>query len=161
MAVSVVQAGELTVTLIRLMRLMIAQQRQGPRIHERVDPVTQPLLFKLSDSPLRVSELAELTYSDISTVSRHVSNLERCGLVAKLPDPADGRAARAALTDEGRRAVERARAANAERMRRALASWDDDEVAQLVGLLHRLATDIDATPVTETHPAAAAAKGIA
>lgn len=159
MAVTISNAGELTTALVRLIRLMMARERQLPRMHERVDSLTQPLVFKLADGPLRVSELADLTHSELSTVSRHVSNLERCGFVVKLPDPADGRAAQVSLTEVGRQTVARARAANAQRMSQILRGWDDPQVSLLTRLLNRLATDIEATPVTGAQTASSAMKG--
>ena len=52
-------------------------------------------------APLRVSALAEVVHSDVSTVSRQVSTLVDLGFVIRGPDPDDGRAQALTLTDEG------------------------------------------------------------
>ncbi len=139
------QAGELTVALFRLMRVLMSHHRQSPGSHDTVDPAAQPLLFKLTEGSCRISTLAELTHGEVSTISRHVRNFERLGLVSKDPDPADGRAARVSLTEQGHAYIERLRALNAERMSAILAGWSGAEVADLTALLDRLTADVEST----------------
>ncbi len=92
--------------------------------------------------PLRATELAGCTQLDTSTVSRHVTQLHRAGLLKRTPDPDDGRAHRLELTAEGRAclddAVERRRALLA----RALGTWEPGDVEQLDRLLARFVTDL-------------------
>lgn len=144
------QAGELTVALFRLMRVLMAHHRQAPRGHDDVDPAAQPLLFKLTEGSCRISTLAELTHGEVSTISRHVRNFERLGLVSKDPDPADGRAARVSLTQQGRAYIEQLRGRHAERMSTILASWSGAEVAELTATLERLTQDVESSRTMPT-----------
>ena len=93
--------------LIRVVKLLHHVRQQAPRRHPQVDPMAYPLLFNLLAAPLRVSALAELVHSDVSTVSRQVSTLVDLGFVTRGPDPDDGRAQALTLTDEGRDAAAR------------------------------------------------------
>ena len=101
--------------------------------------------------PLRVTELASCTQLDTSTVSRHVAQLDRAGLVERTPDPVDGRAHRLQLTDPGRTllhdAFERRRAL----LRRALGQWDADDVALLDRLLGRFVGDLETLNAEREH----------
>ena len=66
------------------------------------------MLSELPGRALRMSRLAQLTSSSPSRLSNVVKRLETGGLVRREPDPDDGRATRAVLTDAGMAAVERA-----------------------------------------------------
>ena len=61
--------------LIRVVKLLHHARQQSPRAHPQVDPMAYPLLFNLKVAPMRVSALAEVLHSDVSTVSRQVSTL--------------------------------------------------------------------------------------
>ena len=56
--------------------------------------------------PLRTTSLAERVGVDPSTMSRHVTLLERDGLVGRIADPDDGRAQSVSLTPAGRDVME-------------------------------------------------------
>jgi DNA-binding MarR family transcriptional regulator len=61
-------------------------------------------LARLSEEPdrtLRMSQLALLTNASLSRLSHLVKRLEGWGYVRREPDPADGRAFRAILTEAG------------------------------------------------------------
>src|SRR5699024_9227306 len=66
------------------------------------------MLAEAADTKLRMSTLAELTNGSLSRLSHVARRLENQGLMTRQPDPADGRATLAVLTDEGRRRVEKA-----------------------------------------------------
>ena len=93
--------------------------------------------------PLRVTALAACTNLDTSTVSRHVAQLDRTGLVERTPDPDDGRAHRLQLTDDGRRRLHDAFEHRRALLRRALGSWAADDIAELDRLLRRFVTDLE------------------
>jgi len=58
------------------------------------------LLVMVSEqAPLRLSDLAEQGELDLSTISRQIRDLVAAGLIARIPDPADGRAALLSLTE--------------------------------------------------------------
>jgi DNA-binding MarR family transcriptional regulator len=65
-------------------------------------------LARASDRSLRMSDLAERVMLSPSGLTRLVDRLVARGLVERLPDPVDGRAALASLTEEGHRRVVRA-----------------------------------------------------
>lgn len=94
--------------------------------------------------PARLTELAHALALDPSSVSRQVASLERAGLVAREPDPSDRRAARLALTEEGREVVETLRAARARALAVLTPGWSDRDVDELADLLARLNADLDA-----------------
>ena len=57
---------------------------------------------------LRMQELGDRVTISRSRVSRVVDELERAGLVERIPDPSDRRASFAAITAEGRTALRKA-----------------------------------------------------
>ncbi len=119
----------------RLMRQRVAG--------DQLEPATYWVLKNLSPGALRITDLAASTQLDTSTVSRHVTQLERSGLVERSQDPDDGRAQRIGLTDEGREQL----GASVRRRREALASsfegWEPADLADLDRLLGRLVTDLE------------------
>jgi DNA-binding MarR family transcriptional regulator len=68
-------------------------------------------------------------------VTKLVDGLQRSGLVERLPHPADGRMVQAHLTSDGRHVAESALPGREERMQDLWGRLNDDELAQLVGLL--------------------------
>ena len=93
---------------------------------------------------MRVTDLAGCANLDTSTVSRHVAQLQRAGLLERTPDPDDRRAQRVELTqmgeDELRRAYERRRTL----LREGMADWAPADIKQLGDLLARFVTNIEA-----------------
>jgi DNA-binding MarR family transcriptional regulator len=59
--------------------------------------------------PLRLSELAARERVAASSLVRTLAPLSAAGMVAKAPDPADGRSSLLALTDHGREVIGRIR----------------------------------------------------
>lgn len=101
------------------------------------------LIMKLHlHGPSRPSELAARTDLDLSTVSRHLTALERDGLVARLADPADGRAHLVELTRVGQEHLADLFAARSHMVTAATASWTSEERTELELLLRRLADDL-------------------
>lgn len=108
-----------------------------------VDPGTFWLLKTLSAQPMRVTELAGCTNLDTSTVSRHVAQLDRLGLVERSPDPDDGRAHRVELSARGRERLEEAFRRRRALLSRGLRDWDADDVTDLDRLLSRFVGDVE------------------
>jgi len=101
--------------------------------------------------PVRLTQLARELGLDPSSVSRHVSSLQRHGLVAKEQDPGDLRAHQLVLTPAGEAAVASLREARARELARLLPDWTPAELDDLTTQLGRLNTDIAArrdTPAT-------------
>ncbi len=127
---------ELTVLLRR------ARANQGEmarEVHPDLESSAYGLLIRLDElGGQRATELAGYIGVGKATMSRQLRALEDLGLIAREPDPADGRAWLVTLTDEGRRRVGTVREARRARYVRQLAHWDRHEVAELARLLHEL-----------------------
>ena len=127
---------ELTVLL---RRARASQGEMAREVHPDLESAAYGLLVRLDEcGRQRATALAGYIGVGKATMSRQLRALEELGLVAREPDPADGRASLVALTDEGRRRVGRVREARRERYVRQLAHWDRREVAELARLLHEL-----------------------
>ena len=108
-------------------------------LHPELEPAAYGLLVRLeSAGRQRATDLAAYFGLGKATVSRQLRALEDLGLVAREPDPADGRAFLVHLTDEGLARYRSARDARRDRYVRKLADWDRNEVAELARLLHHL-----------------------
>lgn len=127
---------ELTVLLRR------ARANQGEmarEVHPDLESAAYGLLVRLDEfGPQRATELAAYIGVGKATMSRQLRALEDLGLVAREPDPADGRAWLVALTQEGQDRVRRVREARRARYAGRLADWDPREVGELARLLHEL-----------------------
>lgn len=93
--------------------------------------------------PVRSRDLARSEGLDPSTMSRRLTSLVDRGLVAREPDPADGRASLLCLTDEGRDAVRQERARRVALVTDALEGWDDDDSRDLARLLGQLTDSLE------------------
>jgi DNA-binding MarR family transcriptional regulator len=96
-----------------------------------------------TDTPPRISELAERLDVTPRSATEVVDALEEHGLVQRRPDPADRRAVRLALTGEGVRVVGEIREARQEVGRRAMGALTDQERAQLRTLVGKLMDSLD------------------
>jgi len=113
------------------------------RSHVRENPATVFLLRHLRASdPLRVSDLAECSRLDISTVSRHVKALEESGHLMRIEDPEDKRACLLRITEQGCDLYDAAMAARGAVLDRAIADWSGDDRRDLAVLVGRLARDL-------------------
>ena len=127
-----------------LLALMAIGRLMRQRVEgDRLDPGTFWLLKNIAARPLRVTELAGCANLDTSTVSRHVAQLDRAGLVERTPDPDDGRAHRVQLTELGSAQLADGFARRRELLGRALVDWHPDDIAHLDRLLDRFVSDID------------------
>jgi DNA-binding MarR family transcriptional regulator len=94
--------------------------------------------------PVRLTRLAQELGLDPSSVSRHVSSLERHGLVAREKDASDLRAQQLVLTTRGEQAVATLRAARAQVLQQRLPGWSPADIDSLSAGLSRLNTDLAA-----------------
>jgi DNA-binding MarR family transcriptional regulator len=138
-------AGALADELVRMARLFERVRADfATRCRDGLERAATALLASLvADGPRRLSELAEAVHSDPSTVSRQVAHLVRSGLVARHPDPRDGRAALLTATEAGRRVFAEHRRVRDCHTAAVLADWSAEDVHRLVHLLGRLNTDIE------------------
>ena len=111
------------------------------QVHPELDADAYGLLATLDRTGTsRVTDLAASIGVGKGTMSRQVRSLERLGLIRRTADPADGRAFLLELSEDGRRRYRAARDARRARLRQELASWSEEDVNQLAGLLHRFNT---------------------
>jgi DNA-binding MarR family transcriptional regulator len=131
--------------LIRLMKLMQAIRQHAPRIHPAVDATAYPVLFNLAAEPRRVSALADCVHSDVSTVSRQVSNLVGHGLLEKVSDPDDGRAQVVRLSDEGQALLADIVQQRTEWFRSLMDDWTPEQAADFAAGLERFGAAVEAS----------------
>jgi DNA-binding MarR family transcriptional regulator len=119
-----------------------------------LDKASLPLLAALEDhDQVRPSDVAATVELDLSTVSRHLRQMEQCGFVERRPDGADGRACRISLTAQGRQSLSAVRASRAAMLDDVFGGWPDTERRRMQRLLDRLLADLAALPAA-TVPAA-------
>lgn len=107
-------------------------------VHPDLDASAYPLLLYIGTrEEVRAADLAEYFGMNKGPISRQLTSLERLGLIRRVVDPADGRAALLVPTAEGRERFESARRARIERMSRQLDQWEDGDVERFATLLAR------------------------
>ncbi|MFG2024096.1 MarR family winged helix-turn-helix transcriptional regulator [Streptomyces sp. NPDC048825] len=127
---------ELTVLL---RRARASSGEMAREVHPDLESAAYGLLVRLDErGGQRATELAAYIGVGKATMSRQLRALEELGLIAREPDPADGRAWLVHLTEEGRARFRTVRDARRARYVRQLANWDRKEVAELARLLHQL-----------------------
>ncbi|WP_229829912.1 MarR family winged helix-turn-helix transcriptional regulator [Actinoplanes ianthinogenes] len=94
--------------------------------------------------PMRVTDLADLKQADPSTISRQVAQLVKAGLARREADPADGRASRLAVTEDGVAACERLRTARTALLERALSDWPAARVDTFAQLFEEFNSSVEA-----------------
>jgi len=97
--------------LIRLRETVTRELDRRLQLHSDLSLADYGVLITLVTSPrlrLRMSDLGAQRMLTPSGITRVVTRLEQRGLVRREPDPADGRAALAALTRPGLEALRRA-----------------------------------------------------
>ncbi|GGZ57524.1 MarR family transcriptional regulator [Streptomyces subrutilus] len=127
-----------------LRRARASSGEMARALHPELEPAAYGLLTRLEAAGhQRATELAAYFGVGKATMSRQLRALEELGLVAREPDPADGRAFLVGLTDEGRHRFLRVRDARREQYMRKLADWDRGEVAELARLLNQLNAGVE------------------
>lgn len=111
-----------------------------------LDQATFGLLMTLiRGGPRRQGELAEAALLDPSTVSRHVAQLVKAGLVERRADAADGRAVQLCASAAGQAVGDQLVARRRRLVQEVLGSWPTEDVDTLAGLLRRFNTDMEAS----------------
>jgi DNA-binding MarR family transcriptional regulator len=106
------------------------------------------------DGPVRLSDLAARLDVNVSTISRHVQQLERDGLLRRGDDPRDRRAAMLHLTPEGRSVLKRAWGAKRAALIRIFDGWEPHERHTFAELLSRFSHELEGAllPVARERP---------
>jgi DNA-binding MarR family transcriptional regulator len=123
-------------SLVRELRLASREAEQRVGVHG----AQLHALRRLADNPATsLTELAERTHTDISSVSVVVSRLVEQGLVARKSADDDRRRLSLGLTARGRAVVRRAPETDASRLLHAASKLSDREVRTLAAGLAKLA----------------------
>lgn len=123
-------------TLLRRVRRGLAER--AVEVHPELNPTSYMLLVTLRDhGDRRAADLAELFALDKGSVSRVVHQLVGLGLIARSPDPADGRASILTVTEEAERRLAAVRDGRREHFDDRLASWEPADIEELTARLGR------------------------
>jgi len=119
---------------------LIRQRGQG----ETLDPGTFWLLKNIAaNGSMRVTDIAQHANLDVSTVSRHVAQLHKAGLIERTPDPADRRAQRVRLSETGQQKLSADLRARTTLLERSLDNWTQEDLEQLDRVMTRFVADVD------------------
>jgi len=130
--------GTIELELIKLVRHLETFGRRSS-LYVRVDRAGYLAMRMLDDlGPVSTNVLAQALRLDASTVTRQVAALERAGLVARRPDPADGRSSTIGLTAEGRRSMSEVEQERRRCIEALVADWGGAARADLACALTRL-----------------------
>jgi DNA-binding MarR family transcriptional regulator len=106
----------------------------------RLDRALFPLLIGIERfGPIGVVDLADRVGRDYTTVSRQVAKLESLDLVARQSGAADRRVRAAIVTPKGKAMTDRIDAVRARIGRDIFASWDAQDIDDLVRLARKFA----------------------
>ena len=117
----------------------------------RVSPGMLPGAYKVFTTVVRhgtvsQSALGELLLADKGQISRTVRDLEQQGLIARTPDPDDGRSSILSPTASGLERLAAAREPHEHSLLTALEDWPLSDIENLTRLLHALTAGV--TPRT-------------
>jgi DNA-binding MarR family transcriptional regulator len=138
-------------TLARVMRLsgsrsMFARQAEAANV-ELSQPSYVLLRTLIDEGPLPMGVLARIAHMDMGMATRRVNALVEEGLVARQPDPADGRVSLVAATKEGNRVAGSLQGVRRRHLERALSNWSATELDEFDRLLTRFLADTTATSI--------------
>ncbi|WP_370376091.1 MarR family winged helix-turn-helix transcriptional regulator [Catenulispora sp. GAS73] len=128
---------ELDKELSAFFTLVVCALTQNPEIG-----MMSVLSSVAAHGPARLSKVAQHVGLDPSTVSRHVQNLERAGLLQKAADPTDRRATQLHVTAAGLARLEEAWRRRAALIRDGLSQWAPEDLRRFRVLLERFAEDV-------------------
>lgn len=129
--------------LFRRIRRGIAER--ATQVHPELTATSYSLLSTLHEfGPRRAADLAEMFGLDKGAVSRIVHQLLELGLIARSPDPADGRASILSVTEDGDRRMVHMHEERRRRFGTRLAEWAPEEMEDLAERLGRFNRATDA-----------------
>jgi len=99
--------------------------------------------------PLAPSEVADREQIKRPTAARILARLEEAGLVARVPDPEDGRSAILSITPEGRALIRRLRARKTAYLAKRLGKLDAADRAALERATELLEDMLEGDPIIE------------
>ncbi|OIV38640.1 hypothetical protein BIV57_05025 [Mangrovactinospora gilvigrisea] len=127
---------------MRLGRMMASARQHFVNRRGSGDRILLGALASLGDR--RTTDLAAAVMLDASAVSRGLHSLQQRGLVARRPDPNDGRGALLTITEAGRAQWKQYQAERDAKLDEVLTDWPEADRETLAVLLHRLNDDLAA-----------------
>lgn len=128
-----------TVIRLRRMILRLARQLNAASAGEGLTPTQASVLGIVTNrGPLGLTELTELEGLNPTMLSRVVGKLDSFGLIRRLRDPDDFRAARVEVTAEGKQAYQRIAAQRAAILSERVAELPPEQEEALVAALPAL-----------------------
>lgn len=128
-------------TIVRRGALPRVLRRLNDEASSSFDRSTYWLTVRLAETgAIRLSRLAELQGSDLSTISRQVQACEQAELVERGPDSTDARAAMVQLTMSGRASLDRMLTVQRAGKLAAMADWTGNDREVFTDLLARFAS---------------------
>ena len=117
-------------------------RRLGPGASQPEDTVTSPshlalIEYAASNPDCGIQEMAEALKLSTPTVSISVRQLEKSGLIARKPNPKDGRAVHLFLTSKGEKIHQRAHSFHRQKFEQLLSGITSEERDLLVNLLEK------------------------
>ncbi|MBC2642671.1 MULTISPECIES: MarR family winged helix-turn-helix transcriptional regulator [unclassified Rhodococcus (in: high G+C Gram-positive bacteria)] len=100
--------------------------------------LTGVLLVLAARGECRQNELAAELCVGQSSLSRQITDLVEVGYVTRHPDPADGRAFRIRVSEEGMAYVRHVRTQRAARMQKLLSGWNETQAATALDSIRHL-----------------------
>ena len=128
-------------SVIRLRRviLRLARQLNAASVGEGLTPTQASVLGIVTNrGPLGLTELTDIEGLNPTMLSRVVGKLDSFGLIRRLRDPDDFRAARVEVTPEGKQAYQRIAAERAAIVSERVAGLPPEQEAALVAALPAL-----------------------
>ena len=133
-------SDELLPALVRLKR---AIRRNGPTATEAIERTSTHIIALVrSQEGLRLSEVSKEMCIDLSTASRHCTELINDGYLERREDPKDGRASLLFVTAKGRTFIEELISHQKKVINAALATWSEADKEMLIALVDRLSADL-------------------
>ncbi|CAN5309091.1 MarR family transcriptional regulator [soil metagenome] len=140
--------------------MKLSRRVRARQTGDAIDPAYLPLLYSLKMSgPVRLSDFAESTSLDASTISRHVGHLLDLGLILRSADPDDGRARLVQISPLGIKHLTKTLHHRREALAEAMADWSLEDGEDLRRLLIRLSQSL--TPQSHTPTPARADERVA
>ena len=129
-------------TAQRFLKLSSRLRRLGSGTARPVSEITSPshlalIEYAASNPDCGVQEMAEALKLSTPTVSVSVRQLEKSGLIARKPNPRDGRAVHLFLTSKGEDIHQRAHDFHCQKFEKLLSGLNPEERESLVSLLEK------------------------
>ncbi|WP_246333214.1 MarR family winged helix-turn-helix transcriptional regulator [Stenotrophomonas tumulicola] len=137
--------------MVSIVSVMNRPQRDEAMVRKAgiaLDRALFPLLVGIERlGPIGVVELADRIGRDYTTVSRQVAKLEGLGLIQRQESTHDRRLREAIVTRQGKAMTDAVDIAREKMGRMIFAEWDTRDFEDLVRLMRRFATDLEAVDI--------------